>query len=62
VVPDLVGRTVSAARDAWRDAGFIGSFSPGTGHGNRVVETQDRPAGACLAAATDISVTYGRPG
>jgi beta-lactam-binding protein with PASTA domain len=57
-VPDLVGLTVANARAAWTAAGFTGAFSPAFGLNNKVVESQDRTAGACVPATTTVSVTY----
>jgi hypothetical protein len=57
-VPELRGLTVSAARAAWTRAGFTGAFVPGNGHGNMIVLTQNRTAGACLPATSTIVVTY----
>jgi beta-lactam-binding protein with PASTA domain len=57
-VPDLVGLTVANARATWTAAGFTGAFGPAFGLNNKIVETQNRSAGACLPATTTISVTY----
>jgi outer membrane biosynthesis protein TonB len=56
VVPDLVGKKVSAARSTWTGAGFTGSFSP-NGQNNLTVATQNRTPGACLPPTTTITVT-----
>ena len=58
VVPNLVGLTVANARAGWADAGFTGSFTPGAGLNNKIVESQSQAVGACLPATTLVTVTY----
>ena len=58
VVPNLVGLTVANARAEWADAGFTGSFTPGAGLNNKIVESQSQAVGACLPATTSVTVTY----
>ena len=57
-VPSMVGMTVANARVAWSVAGFTGSFSPGNGSNNKIVQTQNRSAGSCMPAATTVTVTH----
>ena len=58
VVPDMVGMTVGAARDAWKAAGFTGQFSPGHPQDALVVTGQNQTAGACLPKTTKVVVTF----
>jgi hypothetical protein len=58
VVPEMVGNTVAAARNAWKAAGFSGAFMPIHGHDTMIVQKQDQTAGACLPATTAIVVEY----
>lgn len=57
-VPNLVGLTVSNARAAWIDAGFIGVFLPAFGLNNKIVETQSQLVGACLPVTVSVTVTH----
>jgi beta-lactam-binding protein with PASTA domain len=57
-VPNLIGMTVAEARAAWSAAGFTGSFSPASGSSTRIVVSQNRTAGSCLAASTTVTVTH----
>ena len=61
-VPNLVGLTVSAARTAWTNAGFTGSFSPSNGQNNKTVTNQvtnpSSAPGQCIAATASVTVTY----
>jgi hypothetical protein len=50
--------TVGDARQAWRDAGFTGSFTPAAGLNMKVVESQSQAAGTCIPAGSSIVVTY----
>jgi len=53
-VPNLLGRTVAAARSAW-EADFDGPFSPASGFDTEVVETQSLTG----CAEPDASMTVG---
>ena len=67
-VPDLVGKKMSDAKDAWTGAGFTGAFSPAvttTGPGqnkNKIVQTQVvNPAtavDACAPKTATVTVTH----
>jgi hypothetical protein len=50
--------TVADARQAWRDAGFTGSFTPAFGLNTKVVAGQSQAAGTCSPAESSIVVTY----
>ena len=62
LVPNMVGNTVANARAAWSDAGFTGSFLPGTGHNGQQVLTQVTTPGSspgdCIASTASVTVTY----
>lgn len=61
-VPNLVGLTVSAARNTWIGAGFTGDFSSTpTKNGNYIVDGQTPGAGACVAPASSMVVTSHKP-
>lgn len=58
-VPALAGLTLLAARGAWSDAGFTGSFTPAAGDDAKVVITQSVAAGGCAEPTASVLVTYG---
>jgi hypothetical protein len=64
-VPNLIGLTLSDARNAWTVATFTGAFTPGSGNNSKVVLTQTtNPASvpnACLPTTANVVVTYGDP-
>ena len=65
IVPNLVGLSVSGARNAWTTAGFTGAFSPASGQDTETVATQNTtPAssvGGCLVATATVVVTTNGP-
>jgi hypothetical protein len=57
-VPNLIGKTLAAARSAWKAAGFTGALTSTNGKkGQLIVQTQNRTPGACMPASTTITVT-----
>jgi TadE-like protein len=60
-VPDMVGTSVAAARNAWTLAGFTGAFSPSTGNDLQTVTSQTTSPvsspGQCLAKTATVNVT-----
>lgn len=58
-VPNLVSSTVANARILWTAAGFTGGFTPANGSNNKIVISQNPPAGGpCAPATTTMTVTH----
>jgi hypothetical protein len=64
-LPDLRTLTYEAARTAWSDAGFTGSFAPANGQNNSIVQSQTtNPAGVpgdCRVPETTVTVSNTPP-
>lgn len=66
-VPDLIGDLVADAKQEWVDAGFTGSFIPGTADNSKTVLTQTTnpvtspPIGGCAPESATVTITYGDP-
>ena len=61
-VPNLVGRSVASARQAWTAAGFTGAFNPSTGSDTDIVQTQTTTPvttpGSCAVYTATVNVTH----
>lgn len=66
VVPNMIGMSVAAARTAWTNAGFTGTFTPATGNDTDTVTGQATTPSSmpndCLVATASVIVTYATPG
>jgi hypothetical protein len=54
--PNLVGRHRSTAAQLWTEAGFTGKVTALDGHGNYVIASQDRTAGASYPCDTAVTI------